>query len=663
MAKPETTNNDIKSKQGDLSKLIEITRGVKLADEKTQEEQRVECRKRFAAAMLKLTKVSSFFPEVCSSLLLVIKEDYLDISDKTMKEAEKEIHKIRGETDKKYNKNVSISPGMVGAHIADTVGSPGLRTAALSTKGELIISTNFLNRLHTQDVIFVVAHELMHYIADSLGRADSMNELIKSTTIDQDVLFMLFNISSDIAINQYIEKNIVKPFQLTEWKTFFSGVKAYKDNTHEEVLTKILKEIHEKQKEEKKKEQEEKKKNNQEKGGNGDKKGDGNGDNQQSKGGGGNGDNQQSKGGGGNGDRQGPGDGDGDQKGNDTENQQSSGGGCGDAGKHQGPSDDGSDKQQQSGGGNGNQQGAGGGNGNQQQSGGGNGNQQGAGGGNGNQQGAGGGNGNQQGAGGGNGNQQGAGGGNGNQQGAGGKIRELVNNESRKSFDEHIQEKEKVLGEKGEISEAGIEIAELMKKHRGDKAVNGLYLTIDHLLKPEVQWKRVIKGIAESVSNRNKGRSYRRLDKRTALSPKTPKPAKTKSTIPLKVLIAVDVSGSVSEPEILRVITEIYSLLDTFPNIVLDVIFWDTEVKEMKYRLKDKKDVENLVVPLGGGTTFGCAKEYADEMKPSILITFTDGYVEDWHEPSGKTKYIFLITTPDSNVEYPDYGKSMYVKP
>ncbi len=93
----------------------------------------------------------------------------------------------------------------------------------------------------------------------------------------------------------------------------------------------------------------------------------------------------------------------------------------------------------------------------------------------------------------------------------------------------------------------------------------------------------------------------------------------------LRIVIAIDTSGSVDEALLSNFLGEINSIMQSYPNYEIDVITADAKVQSHQVFLPG----ENLdyTVSGGGGTDFRPVFDYIDQTVdyPTILLYFTDG--------------------------------------
>ncbi len=93
----------------------------------------------------------------------------------------------------------------------------------------------------------------------------------------------------------------------------------------------------------------------------------------------------------------------------------------------------------------------------------------------------------------------------------------------------------------------------------------------------------------------------------------------------LRIVIAIDTSGSVDEALLAEFLGEINSIMQSYPNYEIDVITADAKVQSHKVFLPGES--LNYEVSGGGGTDFRPVFEYIDSYidYPTLLLYFTDG--------------------------------------
>ncbi len=97
----------------------------------------------------------------------------------------------------------------------------------------------------------------------------------------------------------------------------------------------------------------------------------------------------------------------------------------------------------------------------------------------------------------------------------------------------------------------------------------------------------------------------------------------------LDVVVALDMSGSISEDMIRDFLSEVKGMMDLYNTYKIHVFCFDTEVYNPQTFSDDYGDDIGTYEPMGGGgTDFDCCFEYMKEndISPKQFIMFTDGY-------------------------------------
>jgi predicted metal-dependent peptidase len=125
----------------------------------------------------------------------------------------------------------------------------------------------------------------------------------------------------------------------------------------------------------------------------------------------------------------------------------------------------------------------------------------------------------------------------------------------------------------------------------------------------------------------------------------------------IKIMAAIDTSGSISHKELGLFLGEIYKITKSFPNMELEVLFHDTEISSRnKFTRTNLHKIVDLQPTGGGGTSHTDVFEYVYKNKPNILICFTDGYSDiDSCKPFNNT--IFVLT--EQKMKF-SFGKEIY---
>jgi predicted metal-dependent peptidase len=93
-----------------------------------------------------------------------------------------------------------------------------------------------------------------------------------------------------------------------------------------------------------------------------------------------------------------------------------------------------------------------------------------------------------------------------------------------------------------------------------------------------------------------------------------------------KLVVALDISGSISDEEFLQAIQEVFNIVKNYRHEI-EIVECDNEIRRV-YKVKSAKDVKERF-HIRGGTRFSPVFEYANAQKIDLLVYFTDGKGED----------------------------------
>jgi predicted metal-dependent peptidase len=240
------------------------------------------------------------------------------------------------------------------------------------------------------------------------------------------------------------------------------------------------------------------------------------------------------------------------------------------------------------------------------------------------------------------------------------KLIELMNQNDHKQLNQHnlwgeIQKlsnaEKKILD--AAINESILQSVSRMKDRRYGSLPAGLQEYLDLLaesLKPNVNWRRVLRIFAASSSRTQIKNTIRRPSKRYGTTPGIKIQRKQ------KILIAVDTSGSVDNEELKEFFGEIYFIWKQGAEIY--VVECDTVIHN-NYFYKGKAPE---VISGRGGTDFNEPLVYANDVyKPDAVIYFTDGYAATPHVICRKP-VLWFITSAGINEDSWDYLTGRKVK-
>lgn len=169
-----------------------------------------------------------------------------------------------------------------------------------------------------------------------------------------------------------------------------------------------------------------------------------------------------------------------------------------------------------------------------------------------------------------------------------------------------------------------------------------------------LKFKRIInnKLIPEYIKNYSKPNRKRRSDN-FIFKGKQRKPGE-------KIVIAIDVSGSISEKELVTFYEIMNGYLKKDDSKIIDVIYWSScEITEKNFHsnITDIKDILKLKPYSSGGTEIKYLDDFIEEYYkyPITLLNLTDGYFKYRKIPKHVAEYFFILTQEEEKKEMEKY--------
>ena len=192
------------------------------------------------------------------------------------------------------------------------------------------------------------------------------------------------------------------------------------------------------------------------------------------------------------------------------------------------------------------------------------------------------------------------------------------------------------------------------------KVGNGADRELTELLKPQIDWRKVLRDFVTDTCKGNDFSTWQRPNRRFIASDIYMPTGITERVE--GIAVGGDMSGSIGEHEQAVILTEVSSITDTVKPSWLRMLYWDTEVVgDEKYEMHELDNFVKSTKPVGGGGTDpSCVPEYLTTHKitPQCVIMITDGYVGSW----GKWSHPVLWVIIDNDNAYPPVGKYIHVK-
>ena len=192
------------------------------------------------------------------------------------------------------------------------------------------------------------------------------------------------------------------------------------------------------------------------------------------------------------------------------------------------------------------------------------------------------------------------------------------------------------------------------------KVGNGADRELTELLKPQIDWRKVLRDFVTDTCKGNDFSTWQRPNRRFIASDIYMPTGITERVE--GIVVGGDMSGSIGEHEQAVILTEVSSITDTVKPSWLRMLYWDTEVVgDEKYEMHELDNFVQSTKPVGGGGTDpSCVPEYLTTHKitPQCVIMITDGYVGSW----GNWCHPVLWVIIDNDNAHPPVGKYIHVK-
>lgn len=193
--------------------------------------------------------------------------------------------------------------------------------------------------------------------------------------------------------------------------------------------------------------------------------------------------------------------------------------------------------------------------------------------------------------------------------------------------------------------ERAIRQGEMLRKRLAGKGAGNQDGAFGDLLKPCVDWRKVLREFIQETCQGRDESSWRRPNRRY-LADDIYMPSMLGVTM-TELVIGFDTSGSIfGGGEMTRFVSEITAIIGDVKPAKCHVIYWDTAVAGHQI-FEDGQFAVQSIKPKGGGGTDGAVLfDYLREhnIRPQAIVQLTDGYVGSFGRSEAPT--LWCITTP-----------------
>jgi predicted metal-dependent peptidase len=197
------------------------------------------------------------------------------------------------------------------------------------------------------------------------------------------------------------------------------------------------------------------------------------------------------------------------------------------------------------------------------------------------------------------------------------------------------------------------------------KVGSGGNRAIDQLLKPEVNWREVLREFITETCRGNDDSTWRQPSRRH-LAMGMLRPSGITERVG-ELVIAIDTSGSIGQHELTKCLSEIKGVCDTVRPESVRILYWDTKVcadelyGDVAGACGSLEQLTQTTKPAGGGgTNVQCVPDYiqANNINAQAVIVLTDGYLGgDW----GAWTMPLLWGILDNKHAQPTIGKTLHI--
>jgi len=228
-------------------------------------------------------------------------------------------------------------------------------------------------------------------------------------------------------------------------------------------------------------------------------------------------------------------------------------------------------------------------------------------------------------------------------------------------FDQHDWEDAKDMSE-AEKEDLARDIDEAIRQGAlvAGKVGSGGDRMFGELLQPQQNWREVLR---EFISSTCAGKDYSTWQRpsRRYIGAGYYMPSGISEQIG-EIVVAPDMSGSIGQPEITRMLSEVQSIAETVHPEAARLLYWDTKVcADERYEAHEMDNMIASTKPAGGGGTMvECVPEYmaAEGITAQCAIVFTDGYLGgSWGQWTCPVLWVIV----DNKSCNPPFGTTVHV--
>lgn len=176
---------------------------------------------------------------------------------------------------------------------------------------------------------------------------------------------------------------------------------------------------------------------------------------------------------------------------------------------------------------------------------------------------------------------------------------------------------------------------------------------IDRFLSPKLPWQALLMMFFEALSNQEY--SYKTMNRRYQ---EPILPGRTNSQGLEHIAYYLDISGSVSDADVLRFNSEVKHIKDMYNPALLTLVTFDTRICDV-YEFEEDDEFEDILIKGRGGTHLGEVFKHIKETEPTAAVIFTDLHLS--FPRTGPTVPLIWICAGNPSAEVP-YGTLIHIE-
>jgi predicted metal-dependent peptidase len=180
-----------------------------------------------------------------------------------------------------------------------------------------------------------------------------------------------------------------------------------------------------------------------------------------------------------------------------------------------------------------------------------------------------------------------------------------------------------------------------------------IQLLINKLLKPKLPWHRILQKWLNTFAKNDY--SWKKPNRR--FQPDHYLPSLYSINL-MDLVIAVDISGSVSEMEFQTFVSEVASIFKMMKPKKITLIQFDTEIKEIS-TIHSIQELVQVDFHGRGGTDILELVDWVNQFKPQLTMVFSDGEFETKYA-SSKQQFLWMIHNDRNKYFEAPFGKTIF---